>query len=529
MGAPGTTKDWMSKLGVEEKLEASLDAEKLSRTVASKEGINSYNEASYNQDEVIEVAKNNLNMLAGLAMPTIFKFFFPKILLIAWQLLVQAAHKERDFSQLALGIPRGHGKTTLIKLFIIYCILFTKKKFILVIGSKASNAENIIADVIDILNENNIIRLFGDWKLGIEIARQDLKKFGFRGRNITIAAIGAEGSLRGLNIKNERPDVMVFDDVQTAECAESQVQSDSLERWMIGTAMKAKSPHGCLYIFAGNMFAGPNSILKKLKKNPTWIKFISGAILADGTALWPELRSLEELLAELDNDIEMGHPEIFFSEVMNDTEVGINSRVDLSLLKDWPYSEYDLPQGKFIVIDPATDKPGSDLVAIGYFEVFDAIPGMRDVLEERLSPGNTIRQALLLALKTGTKVIGCEGTGYQSTLLYWFNEITNGLGLTGFHFVEVHPGSKSKNFRIGTMMKGLMAGEILVHSSVKSQVVTQIINWNPMKRDNVDGILDLLTYTTKMMEDYSYLMATEADFEIQEANSARVIANNTSF
>lgn len=529
MGAPGTTKDWEAKLGIEKELESSLDSEKQSRLSAADAAYGGYNEASYNQDEVIETAKNNLNMLAGIAMPTIFKFFFPKVLLIAWQLLVQSAVKERDFSQIALGIPRGHGKTTLIKLFVLYCILFTKKKFILVVGSKATNAENIVSDIIDMLNESNIIRLFGDWKLGIEINRQDLRKFGFRGRNITLAAIGSEGSLRGLNIKNERPDVMIFDDVQTAECAESQVQSDALERWMIGTAMKAKSPHGCLFIFAGNMFATSHSILKKLKTNPTWIKFISGAILADGTSLWPSLRPLEDLIAEFDNDVEMGHPEIFFAEVMNDTEVGINSRVDLSLLKAWPYSEHDLPQGKFIIIDPSSDKVGGDDVAIGYFEVFDAVPGMVQCIEEKLSPGNTIRQALLLALKTGTKVIGCEGTGYQSTLLYWFNEITTQLGITGLHFVEVYPGSKSKNSRISTMLKSLTASEILVHDSVRAKVVHQIVNWNPMKRDNVDGILDILTYSTKMLEDYGYLMATDADIEVQEATAAKVLANNTCF
>jgi len=35
---------------------------------------------------------------------------------------------------------------------------------------------------------------------------------------------------------------MIFEDIQTRECADSKVESDKLERWMIGTAMKAKSP-----------------------------------------------------------------------------------------------------------------------------------------------------------------------------------------------------------------------------------------------------------------------------------------------
>jgi len=51
------------------------------------------------------------------------------------------------------------------------------------------------------LEETNIKRLFGDWKLHVEIDRQELKKFTYRGRPLMLAAIGAGGSLRGLILK----------------------------------------------------------------------------------------------------------------------------------------------------------------------------------------------------------------------------------------------------------------------------------------------------------------------------------------
>ena len=223
MGALGTQKDWEGELGIEEKLEADI----LANSQQEEPGLR---EASYRREDVIQAAKSSVNMLAGLAMPTVFSVLFPPVLIAAWQLLCQSIGEIAKFPQIALGIPRGHGKTTLLKLFILYCILFTECKFILVISSTATLAENIVADVCDMLNESNIIRLFGDWKLGTELNRQDLKKFGFRGRNIIIAAIGAEGSLRGLNIKNERPDVMAFDDIQTRECADSKLQSQAPER-----------------------------------------------------------------------------------------------------------------------------------------------------------------------------------------------------------------------------------------------------------------------------------------------------------
>ena len=178
-------------------------------------------EISVSVDNAHDAARNDLNFLSALAMPEAFKFDFPKIFLAVWSWLLSYVFLERKFPQLALGLPRGFAKTTFIKIFVLFCILFTKKKFILIISSSASLAENTVADIADMLDETNIKKIFGDWRLGMEKDTQNLKKFGFRGRDIIIAGIGAGTSLRGLNIKHTRPDIMIFDDIQTRECAES--------------------------------------------------------------------------------------------------------------------------------------------------------------------------------------------------------------------------------------------------------------------------------------------------------------------
>jgi hypothetical protein len=516
---------WDDKLGISDALRQQM-LEEEERNAVNELGLDV---GRFQVEQVAALAEQDLDFLAGLAIPEVYKFGFPPVLKAAWQLVTTAATSVSKMIQIALGIPRGHGKTTFIKLFILWCILFTDQKFILIISSTADLSENILADVEDMLSEMNIKQVFGDWSIGVETRRQNLKKFSYRGRPVIIACMGAGGSLRGLNLKNERPSVIVFDDIQTKECSESKIQSDALERWMIGTAMKAKSPFGCLFIFAGNMYPGTNSILKKLKSNPTWVKFISGAILSDKTALWPELRSFESLIAELDNDIFMGHPEIFFSEVMNDTEVGINTNTDLSALKPWKWMSVEQPQAKFIVIDPSTGKRGGDAVTIGYFEVYDEIVGFRQLIEENLSPGNTIRQAILLALQTKTRLIAVESVGYQSTLLYWFKVISEQLKLTGFSFVEIHSGSNSKNTRITQALKALTAGEIILHEDTKNFVINQVLNWNPLKRDNEDGILDVLTYGPMVMRKYGPLALSYEQELILGDSSPGVEEFNSSF
>lgn len=477
-------------------------------------------EAHFNVEEVRELAKGNLNFLAPLAMPTVFKFMYPPVFLAVWSLLLSTVVKARDFTQLALGLPRGFGKTTLVKLFVLYCILFTSKRFILIISSTAGLAENILADVVDMLNEPNIKRVFGDWKLGVEKDTQGIKKFGYRGRNITLAALGAGTSLRGLNIKNERPDVMIFEDIQTRECADSQIQSDTLERWMVGTAMKAKSPAGCLFLFIANMYPTKFSILRKLKSNPLWIKFIAGGILANGESLWEELQPIEQLMREFESDLAMGHPEIFCAEVLNDAEAAEGTALDLSKLPIYPYEPDELCVGNFIVIDPATDKPGSDEVSIGYFELYaDSKPVLKEVEEGRFSPGDTIQRAIKMALRNNCSCVGIESNSYQYTLKYWCEFTCLQLGIIGIDFVEVYSGMVKKASRIMTMFKALLAGEQYIHQSVRVTVYNQIQQYSVLRRDNTDGILDLMTYAPKMIELYGVQIVSRGILGNMDDNS----------
>lgn len=459
-------------------------------------------EASFSAQDVVTLSKSSLDFLAGLSMPMIYQYAYPPVFLAVWDWLREYVHRTRDFSQLALGLPRGFGKTALMKLFILYCILFTDKRFILIICENASKAINILSDITDMLNEDNIKKTFGDWRLGAETDRQDLKKFGYRGRNIILLAVGADSGIRGITLKNERPDVMLFDDIQSRECADSQVQSEALERWMVGTAMKAKSPRGCLFLFTANMYPTKWSILRKLKSNPNWIKFIAGGILATGESLWEDLQPISQLMKEYENDISMGRPEIFYAEVLNDETASSNNLIDLSKLPPLPYEPGDIPGGNFIIIDPSSGKINSDAVAIGYFEVYEGYPVLKELINERLSPGDTIHKALSLALTHNCRLIAVESVAYQSTLNYWFRFICEQRGIYGVECVEIYPGGNSKNSRILTMFKALSAGETYVGEACIGEAYLQIMQFNPLRRDNTDDILDLLAYAPKVLEMY---------------------------
>lgn len=492
-----------------------------------------FKENTYKTSEVENNAKNSLDFLAALALPTVFKYLFPPVFQAIWVWLLSYVHKTRDFSQLAIGLPRGFGKTMLIKIFVLYCILFTKKQFILIICGTQTKANNVITDIVSMLGESNIKKVFGDWTLGIFTDRQDLKRFGFRGRNIILMGAGAEADIRGITLENARPDVMIFDDIQTRADADSETVSTNLETWLFGTAMKAKSPEGCLFIFIANMYPTKWSLLRRLKSNPTWIKFISGGILADGTSLWEDLQPIAQLLREFENDLSAGRPEIFYAEVLNDENASVNSSIDISKIPQCPYEEEikgnGIHQGNYIIIDPATDKANADAVSIGYFEIWDSKPVCIEVIEGRLSPGDSIRESLKLCFKYNCSLVCVESNAYQYSHLYWFNFICTQLGIVGLNCVDIYSGSTSKNSRILTMFKSLTAGEIYLFSDVRTQVFSQITSFNYLKTNNTDGILDLLTYAPKVIELYGEYILSGLTINLQDFGNIKVLdASETS-
>lgn len=472
--------------------------------------------------ELAEAAKQDLNFLSALAMPDSFEFDWSRIFIAVWAWLLQEIKPLRYFPNMALGLPRGFGKTTLVKMFILYCILFTNRKFILVLSATEKHAINILRDVAAMLDEPNIKAVFGDWQLGMEQDTQALKVFGFRGRTIILAGIGAGGSVRGLNVDNARPDVMIFEDVQTREDADSETVSNDLFDWMTGTAMKAKSPKGCMTLFIANMYPTPHSILKKLKANEFWAKFICGGILADGTSLWEDLQPIEQLKLEYLRDAASGKAHIFAAEVLNDEDASLNNLVDFDKLPEYPLEDGDIHQGNFIVIDPANDLVNSDAITTTYFEVFDGQPVAMEIDEGRYSPGDAIDLSIKMAMRRNCSLIVIEGNGYQYSLKYWSEKRCQELGILGINFLPIYSGKLSKNSRILTMFKSYVAGELHIHPSCTAQVHSQIRAFNPIKTKNVDGILDCLTYAPRVIEEMGEFLRINTvegrqEFENEEA------------
>jgi hypothetical protein len=491
--------------------------------------IASTNEYNVQLVEAYERGKVDINFFAALCMPEVCIFSLPHFYVAIWQLLVN--RNPEDLGRLlrfALGLPRGHAKTTFVKILISWLIVYDKASFILILCSNSDLAEKLLADIHDILRSPNIIQVYGNWEESLAIDSADTKKSAYHGRSVSLVARGWSAGVRGINLQNQRPDIIFCDDVQTKKNDESPTESTSLLSELVGTIFKAIAPRGNrLIIYVGNMYS-EECILNKFRKSPSWISMVTGAILQDNTPLWPELFSLSELMESYYHDADLGLADVWFAEVMNDPKCKA-----LTLLPN-PIPPSDIeeilePDGAFITIDPAGFRDVSDDNVIAVHYKFDNRGYVVEAVRGILDPKELIKETLRLALQHGVTLIGVEAVAYQQTLAFWLRFFLEEFHITHISVVELSPHGSSKEARIRQFIQHLYAGEyFLLGSDVRRDFTWQATVYKIGKKDNKDDLLDAIAYGLDVRNEFWHLLTPPLRGLVLDGE-CQVVVSNTPF
>lgn len=471
-----------------------------------------------------------------LAVPLTIRFDWPPEYIAIFVMLAQAiVERDRELMGLtirfALGLPRGFAKTTFIKVLVCWLIIYAELSFILVVCATEPLSENFLADVNDILASPNMEKIFGAWTANLATDNASVKKCMYRQRQVILAAIGAGSSVRGLNMGNERPDVILLDDAQTKENSQSDTESARFVEWFAGTLLKARSPFFAIIIYIGNMYP-QNCLLEKLQKNSHWKSLITGCILADGKSLWPELRPLQSLYDDFCHDEELGLAYIWFAEMMNQPLMEMVSLLPNGTIPLCPITEDQLiPDAGFIIIDPSGFKKGADDNVIGGFHISKNVPYLRRLIAGPLDPKAVIHQTIQMALDLSIRVIFIESVAYQQTLKFWFD---NELRLAGmqnhFMLVEISPHNKAKEGRIRVSVQQLLAKTwYIINMEARQRYTFQALAYKIGKPKNKDDILDVGAYVEEVRTPENWSIVYSMPLNAPAAVSARVIADNTPF
>ena len=118
----------------------------------------------------------------------------------------------------AIAAPRGFAKSTAIThSFTLASVLFRTRKFVIIISGTEAQSILFLNDIKNELIENeDLIKLFGikSPKFWPKDAESDIIVEMEDGHQFRIMAKGAEQKLRGAKWRNQRPDLIIGDDME---------------------------------------------------------------------------------------------------------------------------------------------------------------------------------------------------------------------------------------------------------------------------------------------------------------------------
>jgi hypothetical protein len=428
-----------------------------------------------------------------------------------WPLLTSTA-----MSRVLLAIPRGHAKTTLAKLAVVWYYLFTNHRFCVYVSNTNTIATNACKDIIAYLKSPNFVRVYGNIKLTKESETNSVWEFDIplpngRMKHCILRAIGANQQIRGLNIDNQRPDIAVVDDLEDLENTGSDFAQRKLDRWVYGPFIKALTRKAKI-IWLGNMLQ-KTSLLARLSTNPKWNPVVFGALVKDSQSgvlrpLWPDLWPLEELLADFEEYQKLGLTESWMCEMMNmpgHLENGFT--LDQLYFAEIPGSDEFL--ATWITLDPAFGESAltDDAAIVVHGLPKEGPPMVVDYEFGRFRDEQMFEVMLRMALKWNAWVWGIESVAAQRVLLSFFRLLllTNQI----HRFVELIPLMAGKGdpkvARIRAWVALMAAKEYAIPSGA-TDIVTQVLGYDMRRANNRDDLIDACAYGPQILLQYEGLL-----------------------
>ncbi len=402
-------------------------------------------------------------------------------------------------ARVALALPRGHAKTTLAKLACLWYFLFTDIRFIVYVSNTATIAQAACADIINYMQTANFIAVFGRVEWIKNQGGDGFYWFKLRGKSCILRALGAGQQVRGINIDNRRPELAVVDDLEDDDNTATKYLRDRLKEWVYGPFKKAMARKHKL-IWLGNMLS-VHSLLYSHCQSPYWHSMLFGCLLSNGQPLWPDMWTLEDLQADLQEYKDIGMTARWFAEMMNQPVPGSSGLISADEIKYRPMRAPDDIEYGFITIDPAISQKDwandTAIVAHGFVE------DVWQVLEEehgKFDIGQIWNCAINMCYRWRLNVIGIETGAFQSSLQYIFKYLAMTKNVNNVEIVELRASSQvTKNQRIAAWAAMLKSGDYVLTEG-DFHITQQLLNYNPQKRENQDDVIDSAAYGLQMVE-----------------------------
>lgn len=333
-------------------------------------------------------------------------------------------------SNFAIEMFRESAKSTyVLKTFPIYKLMYPDDdcRYIVIIKNNQTLADSKLKEIADEYLSNPALS-FNVRKVHTRSGRVfdvTVRGPGKKDYRIRIEAYGKGASIRGLAWGNLRPQIVICDDLQDLEDAESETVTEKDWTWFLSD-INFLAKKGRIVIIGNNL--GERCIIERILNSPDldYESIKIPALNDEGESNWPEAFSTEFLLHEKDQFVGLGKIDIWYRERMC---IAIPDELKVFRKEDFRYFEQHEITDKFfeyyVTVDLAISqkKTADDTVicVVGkelnkpYWYVIEMIGG-------RLDPLQTIDALFMVQQKYRPVRIGIESVAYQKALFYFIEE-----------------------------------------------------------------------------------------------------------
>ena len=439
--------------------------------------------------ELIELCAEDGVLFSQAFFPRTVRQRSPEFHRRIWELLESPAR------YVAIEVFRGGAKTTLCRLFTLKRLCYGLSRTVLYVGKSAAHAARSVEWIMRQVEFNPLLaQTFGLRKgskwTGEEIA-VELGAFGGQAR---VLALGITGSVRGINVEDYRPDLIVGDDLVDEENSATPEQRQKLEDLWFGALKESLAPRSENPLAKMVLLGTPldRADLNELcQRDPEWRSLRVGVFDEQGRSVWPDRWTAEELIAEKQAALARNQLSLW----MREKECKIIDRELSDFRAEWLQYWEVLPERMqvFMAIDPVPpaseaqlrknlrDKDYECLAVVGRYR------GQVYLLEYSVSRGHTpewtVQEFFRLLDKWRPRKVRVEGVAYQATLKWLLEQAMH--QRRRYVQIESFVDRRSKRDRIVQALHGITSNKQFFCRREHTEFIEQFTAYPAVNHDDV--------------------------------------------
>lgn len=432
-----------------------------------------------------------------------FQTFFPNTVrqgYPAFHHTIDSVLDSINYRHVALEVFRGGAKTTKLRLFTVRRVAFGLSRTILYIGKSEGHAARSIKWIMRQIERNPFhSQIFGlkpakPWsESGVECCIHNT----ILNQYITILGMGITGSVRGINVDDWRPDLIIVDDPVDEENSATMEGRKKISDLFFGAILESLAPASespLAKLALAQTPINPEDILALCKRRSDF-KCLSFPKLTngdyDGESAWPERWTKNEILLSRAAAYDINNGAVWERENMN----RLISAATADFRPDWLQFWDTLPfrMTICIAIDPVPP-PSEIAVAKGFHKKdFEAISVVGRwghkffVLQIESNRGHdpswTIATFFTLEAKWSPQYLAVESVAYQATLAWLLREEMNKRS-TWVTVIEIPGERRSKRDRIVDTIKPIASARNLNLHKSQTNLISQYTNYPSSAHDD---------------------------------------------